>query len=52
MKDKHSEEFNKFKEFVRKIVTVPKSEIDAIKEEELREKKKKTPKKQPTKPKA
>ena len=43
-----SKEFNKFKNFVRKIVSVPKSEIDAIKEEELKEKKK-TPTKQPTK---
>ena len=47
--EKPSLEFDKFKEFVRKIVSVPKSEIDAIKEEEQKEKKKKTPKKQPTK---
>jgi hypothetical protein len=47
-KEKPSEEFSNFKEFVRKIVSVPKSEIDAIKEEELKEKKK-IPKKQPTK---
>ena len=51
MKDKPSEEFGNFKEFVRKIVSVPKSEIDAIKEEEQKQKKKKAHKKQPTKPK-
>lgn len=50
MTTKPSSEFNNFKEFVRKVVSVPKSEIDAIKEEEQKEKKrKKTPKKQPTK---
>ncbi|WP_433966540.1 hypothetical protein [Tunturiibacter gelidiferens] len=43
-----SSEFNKFKEFVRKVVSVPKSEIDSIKEEELKEKKK-APKKRPAK---
>ena len=42
------EEFNNFKDFVRKIVSVPKSEIDKIKDEE-QEQKKKAPKKQPTK---
>jgi hypothetical protein len=41
-------EFKNFKEFVRKIVSVPKSEIDAIKEEEQKEKKK-APKKRPSK---
>jgi len=50
--DNPLEGFNKFKEFVRKIVSVPKSEIDAIKEEEQKEKKKKVRKKKPTKPKA
>jgi hypothetical protein len=48
MKSNPSSEFNNFKEFVRKVVSVPKSEIDAIKEEELKEKKK-SPKKQTTK---
>jgi hypothetical protein len=52
-KHEPSEEFSNFKDFVRKIVSVPKSEIDAIKEDEEKEKKrKKAPKKQPTKPKA
>jgi len=52
MKDKPSKDFDKFKEFVRKIVSVPKAEIDAIKEDEQKEKKnKKASKKQPTKPK-
>jgi hypothetical protein len=50
MINKPSGDFDKFKEFVRKIVSVPKSEIDAIKEEE--EKKKKASKKKPTKPKS
>jgi hypothetical protein len=44
-KHEPSEEFNNFKDFVRKIVSVPKSEIDAIKEEEEKEKKKKAKKK-------
>lgn len=52
MNDRPSENFNNFKEFVRKIVSVPKTEIDAIKEEEQKEKNKKSPKKQPTKPKS
>ena len=48
--DKPSEEFSRFKDFVRKIVSVPKSEIDKIKEEEQKEKsKKQASKKQPTK---
>jgi hypothetical protein len=42
---KPSEEFNNFKEFVRKIVSVPKSEIEAIKEGEQKEKKKTAKKK-------
>jgi hypothetical protein len=48
MKNNLSPEFTKFKDFVRKVVSVPKSEIDVIKEEEQQEKKKKSPK-QPTK---
>jgi hypothetical protein len=35
-----SKEFTTFKDFVRKIVSVPKSEIDTIKEEESKKKKK------------
>ena len=50
MTTKTPSEFNNFKEFVRKIVSVPKSEIDTIKEEEQKEKsKKRVSKKQPTK---
>lgn len=49
--DKPSPEFTKFKEFVRKVVSVPKAEIDKIKEQEQSEKKT-VPKKQTTKPKA
>jgi hypothetical protein len=46
-----SEEFTKFKDFVRKVVSVPKEEIDKIKEQEKKEKKA-APKRQPTKAKA
>jgi hypothetical protein len=45
---KQTSEFNTFKEFVRKIVSVPKAEIDKIKEDEQKQKKT-APKKQPTK---
>jgi hypothetical protein len=45
---KHINEFSNFKEFVRKIVSVPKSEIDVIKAEEKAQKKS-APKKRPTK---
>jgi hypothetical protein len=48
MKPKQSPEFAKFKDFVRKVVSVPKSEIDAIKEQEKQDKKS-APKKQPGK---
>jgi hypothetical protein len=48
MTDKPSLEFEKFKDFVRKVVTVPKTEIDKIKEQERREKKTAS-KKRPTK---
>jgi|NGEPerStandDraft_6_1074524.scaffolds.fasta_scaffold614713_1 hypothetical protein len=44
---KPSSEFEKFKDFVRKVVTVPKTEVDKIKEQERREKKTAS-KKQPT----
>lgn len=46
-----SKEFNTFRDFVRKIVSVPKTEIDKIKEDEQKQKKTQA-KKQPTKPKA
>jgi hypothetical protein len=46
-----SEEFTKFKDFVRKIVSVPKSEIEAMKEQEKQDKKS-APKKRPSKVKA
>jgi hypothetical protein len=36
---KPSEEFEKFQDFVRKIVSVPKTEIDKVKEQERRGKK-------------
>ncbi len=48
MKPNQSQEFNTFKDFVRKIVSVPKAEIDTIKEQE-QEEKKSAPKKQPAK---
>lgn len=51
MKPKPLEEFDKFKDFVRKVVSVPKSEIDAIKEQEKQDKKTHV-KRLPTKPKA
>jgi hypothetical protein len=41
-------EFEKFQDFVRKIVSVPKTGIDKIKEQEQREKRT-APKKRPTK---
>ena len=48
MSDESSPGFTGFKDFVHKIVSVPKAEIDAIKEDEARQKKSK-PKKQATK---
>jgi hypothetical protein len=51
MTGKPSGEFEKFRDFVRKVVSVPKKEIDKIKEQEAKEKKA-APKRQPTKAKA
>lgn len=42
-------DFDKFTEFVRKVVSVPREEIDAIKEEERKDKKQKG-EKQPIQP--
>lgn len=51
MTSKPSSEFSKFKDFARKIVSVPKSEIDEIKEQE-KQAKKTAPKKRASKMKA
>ena len=48
MTGKPATDFEKFKDFVRKVVSVPKAEIDMIKERERKEKKAKL-KKQLTK---
>jgi hypothetical protein len=51
MKTEPSGEFEKFRDFVRKVVSVPKKEIDKIKEQENKEKKT-APKRRPAKAKA
>jgi hypothetical protein len=39
MSDNPSPEFNKFKDFIRRLVSVSKAEIDAIKQDDQKQKK-------------